>query len=50
MNADVALGDPAAVEQAVELFTKMTPLRGRPGLAIDVAAPRCGWRVTRRGS
>jgi len=37
MNADVALGDPAAVEQAVELFTKMTPLRGRPGLAIDIA-------------
>jgi NAD(P)-dependent dehydrogenase (short-subunit alcohol dehydrogenase family) len=37
MNADVALGDPAAIEAAVALFTKMTPLRGRPGLADDIA-------------
>ncbi len=37
MNADVALGDPDALDEAVALFTKMTPLRHRPGLPEDIA-------------
>lgn len=38
MTADVALGDHTAVEQAVEAFkVRKTPLRGRPGVAGDIA-------------
>jgi NAD(P)-dependent dehydrogenase (short-subunit alcohol dehydrogenase family) len=37
MNADVMLGDPNAVDQVEERFTRMTPLVHRPGLADDIA-------------
>jgi NAD(P)-dependent dehydrogenase (short-subunit alcohol dehydrogenase family) len=38
MTADVSLGDPAAVDAAVEIFReRKTPLRGRPGVADDIA-------------
>jgi NAD(P)-dependent dehydrogenase (short-subunit alcohol dehydrogenase family) len=37
MNADVMLGDPDAIDRATEIFAKLTPLRGRPGLAEDIA-------------
>ena len=37
MNADVAFGDPTAIAEVTERFRKFTPLRGRPGLAIDIA-------------
>ncbi|MGI9622444.1 MAG: glucose 1-dehydrogenase [Acidimicrobiales bacterium] len=38
MNADVLYGDPEALERSLEYFTERgTPLRGRPGLAEDIA-------------
>ncbi|MGA9277261.1 SDR family oxidoreductase, partial [Ilumatobacter sp.] len=38
MNADVIFGDPDALDRSLEYFsTKGTPLRGRPGLAEDIA-------------
>lgn len=38
MNADVLYGDPDALDRSLEYFaTKGTPLRGRPGLASDIA-------------
>ena len=38
MNADVLYGDPDATERSLRYFTeKATPLRGRPGLADDIA-------------
>jgi NAD(P)-dependent dehydrogenase (short-subunit alcohol dehydrogenase family) len=38
MNADVLFGDPKALERSLEYFaTKATPLKGRPGLADDIA-------------
>ena len=38
MNADVLFGDPEALERSLEYFaTKATPLKGRPGLADDIA-------------
>ena len=38
MNADVLFGDPDAMDRSVEYFTEHgTPLRGRPGLASDIA-------------
>jgi len=38
MNADVLYGDPDATERSLRYFTEeATPLRGRPGLAEDIA-------------
>ena len=38
MNADVLFGDPEALDRSLEYFaTKATPLKGRPGLADDIA-------------
>jgi NAD(P)-dependent dehydrogenase (short-subunit alcohol dehydrogenase family) len=38
MNADVIFGDPDALDRSLEYFaTKATPLKGRPGLASDIA-------------
>ncbi|HET9078353.1 MAG TPA: glucose 1-dehydrogenase [Acidimicrobiales bacterium] len=38
MTADVSVGDHTAVDRAVEKFRQSkTPLRGRPGLATDIA-------------
>jgi NAD(P)-dependent dehydrogenase (short-subunit alcohol dehydrogenase family) len=38
MNADVLFGDPDALERSLEYFsTKGTPLKGRAGLADDIA-------------
>lgn len=38
MTADVALGDPAAIDRTLEAFRqRKTPLRGRAGLAEDIA-------------
>ncbi|MEM9035688.1 MAG: glucose 1-dehydrogenase [Actinomycetota bacterium] len=38
MNADLIYGDPSATDRALGYFTdRATPLKGRPGLAIDVA-------------
>ncbi len=38
MNADVLYGDPEALERSLEYFsTKGTPLKGRAGLAQDIA-------------
>jgi len=38
MNADVLFGDPDALERSLEYFaTKGTPLKGRAGLAEDIA-------------
>jgi NAD(P)-dependent dehydrogenase (short-subunit alcohol dehydrogenase family) len=38
MNADVLYGDPDALERSLEYFaTKGTPLKGRAGLASDIA-------------
>lgn len=38
MNADVLYGDPDALERSLQYFTeRATPLRGRPGLADDIA-------------
>ncbi|MGB3734667.1 MAG: SDR family oxidoreductase [Ilumatobacter sp.] len=38
MNADVVFGDPEALDRSVQYFTERgTPLKGRPGLAGDIA-------------
>jgi hypothetical protein len=38
MNADVIFGDPDALDRSLEYFTtRATPLKGRPGLAGDIA-------------
>lgn len=38
MNADVIFGDPDALDRSLAYFTeKATPLKGRPGLAQDIA-------------
>jgi NAD(P)-dependent dehydrogenase (short-subunit alcohol dehydrogenase family) len=38
MNADVLYGDPEALERSLRYFTEQgTPLKGRPGLAEDIA-------------
>jgi NAD(P)-dependent dehydrogenase (short-subunit alcohol dehydrogenase family) len=38
MNADVLFGDPDALDRSLEYFTtRATPLKGRPGLATDIA-------------
>ena len=37
MAAFAFVGDPDAVDEAVETITPMSPLKGRPGLASDVA-------------
>lgn len=38
MNADVLFADPEALDRSLEYFTeKGTPLKGRPGLAEDIA-------------
>ena len=37
MAAMAFLGDPEAIEEVTEVIAKTSPLKGRPGLATDVA-------------
>ena len=37
MVADVMMGDPDAVEKATTTLARVSPIKGRPGVATDIA-------------
>ena len=49
MNAAQIVGDPDDIAGAMEAFKTRTPLRGRVGVADDIAHAACDWPAMKRG-